>query len=157
MKDNYKQAFSEALYVIDKFNVNNKNKISPSFIKFMERNKLEGYIVDLPKDILKHDELLKRETKIILALIYRDYFCNDLEKNELDEQFLINEKKYQEELKEKYSAEKIFENNNANKDMLKFISTEKVDSVEETLDLVEYEEKKWYKKFLKKIVSIFSK
>ena len=157
MKDNYKQAFSEALYVIDKFNVNNKNKISPSFIKFMERNKLEGYIVDLPKDILKHDELLKRETKIILALIYRDYFCNDLEKNELDEQFLINEKKYQEELKEKYSVEKIFKNNNANKDMLKFISTEKVDSVEETLDLVEYGEKKWYKKFLKKIVSIFSK
>ena len=163
MKDNYKQAFSEALYVIDKFNVNNKNKISPSFIKFMERNKLEGYSVDLPSNILEHEELLKRETKIILSLIYRDYFCNDLEKKELDEQFLLNEKKYEEELNEKYSVDNIFNdnnnnNNNNNKETLQkssVIITE--DVVEEKLELIEHEEEKWYKKVFNKIKLIFSK
>ena len=157
MKDNYKQAFSEALYVIDKFNVNNKNKISPSFIKFMERNKLEGYEVALPKDILKHDELLKRETKIILALIYRDYFCNDSEKKELDEQFLVNERKYQEELQEKYSVDNIFNDNN-NKEVLQKSSSRLTENVvEEKLELIEHEEEKWYKKVFNKIKLIFSK
>ena len=157
MKDNYKQAFSEALYVIDNFNENNKNKISPSFIKFMERNKLEGYEVALPKDILKHDELLKRETKIILALIYRDYFCNDSEKKELDEQFLVNERKYQEELQEKYSVDNIFNDNN-NKEVLQKSSSRLTENVvEEKLELIEHEEEKWYKKVFNKIKLIFSK
>ena len=157
MKDNYRQAFSEALYVIDKFNVNNKNKISPSFIEFMERNKLEGYEVVLPKDILEHEELLKRETKIILALIYRDYFCNDLEKKELDEQFLLNEKKYQEELNEKYSVDNIFNDNNNKEPLQKSYSINVEDVVEEKLDLLEYEEEKWYQKIFKRIKLIFSK
>lgn len=157
MKDNYKQAFSEALYVIDNFNENNKNKISPSFIKFMERNKLEGYEVALPKDILKHDELLKRETKIILALIYRDYFCNDSEKKELDEQFLVNERKYQEELQEKYSVDNIFNDNNNKEVLQKSYSINVEDVVEEKLDLLEYEEEKWYQKIFKRIKLIFSK
>ena len=156
MKDNYRQAFSEALYVIDKFNVNNKNKISPCFIKFMERNTLEEYSVDLPEDILEHSELLKKETKIIFALIYRDYFCNELEKKELDEQFLLNEKEYQEELNEKYNVDNIFSNNNNKKESLQRSSIKNVEDVlEEKLDLVEYKEEKWYKKFFKKIISIF--
>ena len=109
MEEQYRQAFAEVLYIIDTLNSNNKAKISKKFLDFMERNKSSNYIVNLPELPLENPSKLKKQTKTILALIYREYLCDDSKKVE----FI---KRDEEELKmimEKYSVD-IFSKGNAN-------------------------------------------
>lgn len=145
LKNKYRDAFSEVLYIIENLNEVNKSKISEKFIKFLERNRSQDYIVNLPKDVIKHPELLKRETKIILALMYRDYFCTQEEKEKLDKKFIDNNEKYEEELREKYNPDNIFKNIN------------KSDKSQENANLIKYEEPKWYKKIFLFIGKVLGK
>ncbi len=52
------------------------------------------------------------ETIDLLACIYRQFWCNEEERKFFDKVVNENEIKYQKELSEKYSIDKIFENNN---------------------------------------------
>lgn len=91
MEEQYRQAFAEVLYIIDSLDSSNKNKISKKFIDFLERNKSNNYKLDLPELPLENPDNLKKQTKIILALIYREYLCDEQKKEEFrkkDEQEL---------------------------------------------------------------------
>lgn len=143
----YRNAFCEVLFIIENLNEENKNKISKDFINFLERNKNEDFSVTLPKDALQHDELLSKETKIIISMIYRDYFCNDEEKAEFDKTLIENEIQKENEAQAKYSVDRLFKNH----------KMEDLDEAEETMQLMLYEEAKWYKKIWMKIRNIFAK
>lgn len=144
----YRNAFLEVLYIIENFNQENKARVSEKFINFLERNKSQDYVINLPKDAIKHSELLKRETKIILAIMYRDYFCNQEEKDKLDKVFMQNNEKYEAELRKKYNSDNIFKDKNI----------EKKTRTQENMELIKLEEnKKWYKKVFSFIRRIFIK
>ena len=53
---------------------------------------------------------LKPKTKTLLTIIYRNYWCNEQEKAELDKMLIENDKKYEDELREKYNSDDIFKN-----------------------------------------------
>lgn len=142
-ENKYREAFVEVLYIIDNLNEVNKSKISKKFIRFMERNSAQEYSVNLPKDVIKQPELLKKETKIILALMYRDYFCTQEEKEKLDKKFIKNNEKQEEELRQKYNTDNMFKN------------TEKSHKIQQNVNLIKYEEPKWYKKIILFICKIF--
>lgn len=96
----YKNAFSEVLFLINQMHEENKNKISKNFLEFLKENQNNEYV---PKDIsLENINSLKRETKIILSIIYRNYFISKEEKEQKNEQDI-------ELLNEMYSYEKIFQ------------------------------------------------
>ncbi|MBP3708712.1 MAG: hypothetical protein J6J36_08995 [Clostridia bacterium] len=143
----YRNAFCEVLFIIENLSEENKSKISKDFINFLERNKNKDFSVTLPKDALEHEELLSKETKIIISMIYRDYFCNDEEKAEFDKTLIENEIEKENEAQAKYSVDRLFKN----------YKRENLDEAEETMQLMLYEEAKWYKKIWIKIRSLFIK
>lgn len=107
MEEQYRQAFAEVLYIIDTLDPDNRKKISKKFINFLERNKASDYIVNLPKLPLEEPSKLKKQTKNVLALVYREYLCDTRQKEEF-------KKRDEEELKkimEQYPAD-IFSKSN---------------------------------------------
>ena len=71
---------------------------------------------------------LKPKTKTLLTVIYRNYWCNEEERAELDKILIENDKKYEEELRERYNPDNIFKK--------KEIIEEKVETIQDNLPMV---------------------
>ena len=136
-----KQSFCEFYDIINHMDKQMKSKISDKFINFIEKNRDLNYRVDIDYSKSITNQNLLHETKVLLALIYRDYICDEEKKAQLIKQ--DNECLMQrgENLKKKYK--------------IKF--KEKQDNViqnkENTLNVIE--KQKWYTKIVKIIRNIF--
>ena len=141
MQDITKQSFCEVYDIINHMDKQMKSKISDKFINFIEKNRDLNYRVDIDYSKSITNQNLLHETKVLLALIYRDYICDEEKKAQLIKQ--DNECLMQrgENLKKKYK--------------IKF--KEKQDNViqnkENTLNVIE--KQKWYTKIVKIIRNIF--
>ena len=76
--------------------------------KFLKDVESKEYIpnIDPYKELDKQD--IKPKTKTLLTIIYRNYWCNEQERVELDKKLIENDKKYEQELREKYNPDDIF-------------------------------------------------
>lgn len=122
------------------------NKIPVKLREFFKEIESKDYVVNINPNILLENQDLKEETKDIIALIYRNYWCSEEEKKELDQKLIENDKRFEEKLREKYNPDNIFKNN---------VSSEKEEIKDQSLVVTNTE--KWYKKFLNFIKSIFIK
>lgn len=96
---------------------------------------------------------LQDETKEILALISYNYFCDSDEKIRWNEQFEENERIYQEEINNKYGADKLFSEQEETENIQ--INTSEKSSIEKNKqEIAEYKES-FFKKILNKIKSFF--
>lgn len=130
----YKDAFSEVVYLINNMRSENQAKISKKFIEFLEENKNNDY---KPSNIsLENPDSLKRETKIVLSLIYRDYFC---EKKQ--EEKVINKIKSYEEMFDN-QPEKI---------------EKEIGEVKEDIELLDVSKISWYEKIINKVKEFINK
>ena len=104
----YKQAFSEALEVLKHSSQEIKERIPEKFVAFLNKNKDNNNNIQI--DFTKNNwgNELKQETKVILALMYRDYIVSPDKREELIKQEIEEELIREKELKEKYSTDKIF-------------------------------------------------
>ena len=145
----YKKTLCDIDLIINELNESERNKIPKKFRKLIHEYKLENYQSDIDINIPLEKQNLDENTKSFLAMLYINYWCKDeAEKQELIDKFSENEKKYQKELSEKYSTEKLFKNkqsnNNANI------------NPEGSEELVTYKQST-IKKILNKIFSLFRK
>ena len=103
-----KQTFSEVNDVLNHMDDELYNQIPKKFIKLIKNNMDENYKVsiDYSKGINNVD--LSKETRLVLALIYRDYICDDNERKELIESEQHELRKIEQELREKYNPDNIF-------------------------------------------------
>ena len=127
MEESYQNAFSEINCILKQMTKEQRDKISQDFIEFIKNNQNNSYQPHLPENVLDQTDCLKRETKIILSILYRSYFCTPEEKVEL---FARDEA----ELKEYYRYEKMFQNNtreNMQKDDFKPKTTSDIEKIEE--------------------------
>lgn len=110
MKDkNYKKAFTEVRAILKNTEENLVSKIPKSFEHFLEENYDKEYQIppfDFKKS-LDEQELLE-ETRLIISLLYRNYWCNGKQRDEYDERTRQNEIKFQRELEEKYQVADLF-------------------------------------------------
>ena len=93
------------------------------------------------------EQELKPKTKTLLTVIYRNYWCNEEERAELDKILMENDKKYEEELRERYNPDNIFK---------KKEKEEQFEEVEET-SLTLYDNRIWYQKAFGFISNIFKR
>lgn len=104
----YKQAYSEVSKVLEFLPKNEYDKIPTKFINLIEENKLDEYKYDINSvEELNKDKLLP-ESQAILLVIYNTYLASEEEKKIIEEKLIENEKKYLEELNEKYNPDNIF-------------------------------------------------
>ena len=117
-------------------------KIPQKLIQFFEEHKDENYQFKFDENIDIENQKISIEAGSILAMLMLNYIANEQEKNEINNILAENEKKYEEELKEKYNPDNLFK---------------KKEKVEEQHSLMVVENKPWYKKIFEKIKNIFKK
>jgi len=108
LNQRYAEASVEVLDILEHMNTNDLARVSNKFIDFLKENASKNYICNLDYSKKLNDMDLKEETRGLLALMYEKYWCPEEEKEELKKKFYENEKKYQEELIEKYNSDNIF-------------------------------------------------
>lgn len=125
---------------------NLKARIPKKFISYFENNKSKDYNWKIDEALPLEKQNLLPTTKEILTVLYKEYICNDLERVELEKKLNNNEIKYQEELREKYNPDNIF--NTKTKEVADTIVESKKTSV------VAYK-KSFFSKIISKIKLIF--
>lgn len=147
MTSNYQRTLSDIDLIIEQLDSTTKNKIPQKMQKFIHENKLENYTPQINTNIPLEEQVLHKDTKVFLAMLYLNYFCTTQEeKEEFKSQLNQNEIKYQKELEEKYSIDNIF------KKTKEEVIEEPAE--EENLAMIEYKES-IIKRILNKIFSFF--
>lgn len=150
----YGEAAVEVLDILDNTNKEDVAKIPSSFIKFLVDNASEDYVVNFDHSKPISELNIKEKTKEILGTIYINWWCDKKDKENYTKQIKELEIKRQEEIREKYNPNKIFENKNK---IQEYSNETKVDTVQnKTVTMVEYKEN-ILKKIWNKILSFFNK
>lgn len=104
----YREAAGEVLKVLEHTEEGLINKIPKKLIEFWQRNaSIESdFKVDTSKRLKELN--LKPKSKALIAMIYRNYWCNAEQRKEYDKILKENEEKFQEEARQKYNPDDIF-------------------------------------------------
>ena len=145
MEEKYKEAFAEVSEISKLMPQSMVNKIPKGFKDIIEKEKSSTYNVNIKEPL--EECKLKEETIIIMALIYRDFLCTEEERKELKKRDAEELKKAEEELREKYSTDKLFKKN----------SKDKVNELKEEKSIAVVENEKWYQKIFNLVKGLFGK
>ncbi len=113
MKEEYREAFSEVDKIFEIMPSGLLDKIPNRFKELIKENKSNSYEPNIQEPF--ENCILKDETHVILALIYRDFLCNEEERKNLKLRDSQKLKEYEEELKEKYNPDNLFKTEKMNK------------------------------------------
>lgn len=148
MQEQYLKAFSEVEQIIALMPEGLQKKIPEKFKNILSTWKDKNYVPYIQEPFEECN--IMEETKIILAVIYRDFLCSEKEKEEIKLRDSQQLQEYEKELREKYNPDDIFKNKKNNQ-----IKIEETQS-EETA-MVEYKEKNFLQKLFDKIKHLFKK
>ena len=144
----YAEAISETLDILEHTKKEDVDKISPKFMEYLRNNASPNYISNLDHSQKISDMDLKQKTKVILAIIYRKFWCDEEQKLEFDKKIKNNELIYQKELREKYNLDNLFKNKNNSSEIIQ-------DNISNETAIVEYKEKNFIQKLFEKIRNLF--
>ncbi len=142
MKEIYMDAFSEVNAILNIMPSNLFNKIPLKFRQMISEYKNKSYNPRIEEPVENFE--LKDETKIILSLIYRDFLCSNEEKERLKARDAQKLQEEEEQLREKYNPDNIFDKR----------KTENIETVAEPVAMVEYKES-FFTRIINKIKNIF--
>lgn len=148
MREQYFKAFVEVEQIIMLMPKGLQDKIPKKFKNLLSTWKDPNYIVNIEEPFEECN--IMEETKIVLAVIYRDFLCSEEERKEILERDKNKLLEFEQELREKYNPDNIFKNkNNSSENIQDNISTETA--------VVEYKEKNFIQKLFDKIKHLFRK
>ena len=101
----YEEAFYEVDEVLKLMPIDLRSKIPMQFRQVISENKAKNYKTDIHEP-LKEQEL-KKETVIILGLIYRDFLASPEEKEKLQKQDSEEIQKIEQDVQEQYEKQLI--------------------------------------------------
>ncbi len=154
MEENYRKAFSEVSEVLKAMPDNLLKKIPEKFIDIVEKEKLDNYKIRLCDSI--EEQVFSEEAIIILGIIYKDFLCDENERNQLE--LIENEKIkiYEDEIRAKYNPENVFNINEEEKKLNNDICDSKEKNNSQN-SLIEYKEQTFLMKIFEKIKSLFKR
>lgn len=136
---NTRQAYSEVDEFLGLVTEEEKNQIPKKLRDFFREEKDLNYHKNINPNIPIKEQNLKEETLAIIALLMIQYWYKDeSKKQKLLEVLDENERKYQEELREKYNPDNIFKNKNQNNTFDEAVPENEEISV--GMQIVEYKE-----------------
>ena len=145
MNNSYSKALTEVNSILEYSSQDVIAKIPFKFREFILNNMDKNYIFNVQLGKSLEEQNLKKETKYILSLIYRDFLTTKEQR-----EFLIkNELKTKKEIEEKYRAENIFKKKDIGEDNNLSSSIQNSNTA-----LVEYKKIKWYQKIFDKVRKI---
>ncbi|MBQ3415016.1 MAG: hypothetical protein IJH39_06670 [Clostridia bacterium] len=152
----FAEASAEVNEILKYFPKSKVEKIPLKLRGFFEKSASRDYIVKIDSNkTLDKQENIKEKTKDLMTIIYRNYWCNEEERKELDKKLIENDIKYEEELKKKYNPNDIFKNNVEEK-KIENNQEKEAGERENNLNIVEQKES-IFKRLINKIRNIFHK
>lgn len=149
MDRNYQEAFVEVEEILKIMPVELSKKIPMKFRKIIIENQSPDYKVIIQEPL--EQQKLKKETLVILGLIYRDFLCDEQERKELKIQDAQELEKIEKELQQKYDIQNVFDARKENRKK----QEESEDDYSTSLTL--YEEPTFLKRLFNIIKGIFKK
>lgn len=147
----YANAYTEVLEILSKMSKNDYNKIPRDMIQVFEiySNKEYSFEYDFKKDF--DQQGISKRAKLILAILFRDYWANDNQREKIIAKQNYDRQKLEEEKRKIYNTD-IFKNKENN------IETDGIDNISEQVNMIQYEHKESIiKKIINKLKSIFRK
>ena len=140
-----RKAYTELLEILKRVEPELLSKIPKKLLNYFEQYKSNEYEYIYDDNLSLSDQKLNSITLSLLAMLNLNYWCKDeAHKKELLELYSDNERKYQEELKEKYNIDNVFKERQVSSI-----------PVAENMQIIEYKKPAWYKKIFESILSIF--
>lgn len=146
-KDNVRCAYKEIYEILKIFPKELVGRIPKYKLDYIKQNMDESYEYNITKETFDGKTMLD-ETAAILAILFRDYWATEKQKNKIINYHNTQREKIVNEIKEKYDPENVFKQRR--------IEQEKIDEKKENLSVVEYKEN-ILKKLLNKIKLIFKR
>lgn len=139
-------AFAEVYDIIQHSDKTVKEKIPQKFMQVLRKNMDKNYKVNIDYNkSFSNQESLQYETKVILGIIYRDFLCDAETKKRLLERDKKELEEIEKQKQEKYSYDNLFK------------KTETYIPVQESKEIIEYKQEKWYTKLWNKLKCLFKK
>lgn len=145
MKREYEEAFAEVDEILQLMPVDLLIKIPLQFKKIISENKAKYYKPNIKEPI--EENTLKYETKVIIGLIYRDFLANPEEREELQAKDAEELNKIQQEMKEQYNIENVFDKR----------KVQKHDNKDSSTDLILYKEQGFLKRLFNLVKGFFNR
>lgn len=154
LEENYRKAFSEVSEVLKAMPDNLLKKIPNKFIDIVEKEKLDNYKIRLCDNI--EEQVFSEEATIILGIIYKDFLCDENERNQLE--IIDNEKIriYEDELRAKFNPDSMFNINEEEKKLNSDIFDLKEQNNSQSY-LIKYKEQTFLMKIFEKIKNLFKR
>lgn len=106
-----RQAYSEIDEFIGLLTIEEQNEIPKKLREFFKEQKDSEYVKNINPNIPIKEQNLLEETLALIAMLNLQYWCKDEnEKERLKSVYAENERKYQDELREKYNPDNLFKN-----------------------------------------------
>ena len=146
-KDKVSCAYKEIYEILKIFPKELVDRIPKYKLDYIKQNMNESYEYNITKETFDGKTMLD-ETAAILAILFRDYWATEKQKNKIINYHNTQREKMANEIKEKYDPENVFRQRRTEQ--------EKIDEKKENLSVVEYKEN-ILKKLLNKIKLIFKR
>lgn len=104
----YEQAFSEIDEIFKIMPIDLLIKIPVQFRRIISENKDKNYKIKIQEPL--SENRLKKETIVILGLIYRDFLASPEEREEIKQRDFEEIKKAEKEMQQQYDMENVFKN-----------------------------------------------
>ena len=130
-KDNVRCAYKEIYEILKIFPKELVDRIPKYKLDYIKQNMDESYEYNITKETFDGKTMLD-ETAAILAILFRDYWATEKQKNKIINYHNTQREKIVNEIKEKYDPENVFKQRR--------IEQEKIDEKKENLSVVEYKE-----------------
>ncbi|MGN1299233.1 MAG: hypothetical protein ACI4UE_04555 [Candidatus Scatovivens sp.] len=112
--NNNNKAYTEVLEIIKYLPKEEFEKIPKEKIEFYKQNRDKEYKFNFDISKPLEEQNFLKETNAIIVTLFRDYFATEIQKEKLQKILLINEQKYQEDLRKKYNPDDIFKKQEKN-------------------------------------------
>lgn len=156
-------AFAELLEILSFMDEESINKIPKKLIAIFENNALQTYEKHLSPEIPLEEQNISEKTISYLGVLCLNYWCeSEEEKQNLLEQVRQNDIRKEQELREKYSYEKMFNNQKSVEDTTSknISSVDGFDNSNSNINSsnlpIDYNNLPWYKKVFTKIRNFFN-
>ena len=146
-KDNVRCAYKEIYEILKIFPKELVDRIPKYKLDYIKQNMDESYEYNITKETFDGKTMLD-ETAAILAILFRDYWATEKQKNKIINYHNTQREKIVNEIKEKYDPENVFKQRR--------IEQEKIDEKKENLSVVAYKEN-IFKRLFNKIKEIFKR
>lgn len=163
MNNSYKRTLADIDIILSGLDEETRNKVPERFRELIHNDKLEGYESNIKMNIPLEHQPLHPDTQAFMAMLYLKYWCeSDEEKQNIMATLSDNERKYQQQLSEKYSYENLFKNTKKEEIVqqeptavaVAAVTTSSMPPDNKNKQLVEYKES-FIKRILDKIFSFF--